>query len=371
MTSQNKSFRPQSKVPDLPDLIDLTQTLIRFKTMHSRLDQIHDCINHIASILEAHDIEFRHMVNSGSPSILVTPGTHEFPLLLMSHIDVVDAPDALFEPRMVNGRLYGRGSYDDKYAAALSIVLLLKRMIQLRQAGKHQTDLKMGILITSDEEIGGINGAQEVLRSIRPEFSIILDGGSINEVITKEKGIARVRLIAAGQSCHASRPWLGKNAIEMVMSDYAKLRRHFKTQQDTHWHPTVNPGLITGGKIINQVPDHCELCLDIRYTEHDDIQALLDRIEKETDSELKVDLVEPVFISPPSDYLSQIKALSKDIKLGYEHGASDARHLMPHHLAGVVWGPNGNLTQHSLDEHVEIDSLYLLHERLSRFIDQL
>ena len=73
----------------------------------------------------------------------------------MSHIDVVDGPDDLFNPRAKDDALYGRGSIDDKYAAALSLVFVKNYLQQLQKEGKDQKDLPFGIIITADEEIGG------------------------------------------------------------------------------------------------------------------------------------------------------------------------------------------------------------------------
>lgn len=354
--------------------VDLTRNLIRFRTMHSRMDEIDACMAYIQTILADRGIEYKRTVSNGYPSLQVTPGSHGFPLLLMSHIDVVDAPDHLFEPRIEGGRLYGRGSYDDKYAVAVSVTLLIQWMNRLRAAGKTQKDLAFGILITSDEEIGGKDGARQVLKDIQPGFSIVLDGGCTNEVITKEKGIARVTLRAGGKTCHASRPWLGENAIDRLMADCRKFMTLFESglpaekDRTGHWHRTANLSVIHGGKSINQVPDHCEARLDIRYTEEENIKQLLDDIAGRLDSDLSIDMIEPVFISGDHPATGRILSLSPDITTGYEHGASDARHLMPYGLAGVVWGANGNLTQHSLNEHVEIDSIHTLHRYLDRLI---
>jgi succinyl-diaminopimelate desuccinylase len=54
--------------------------------------------------------------------------------------------------------------------------------------------------------------------------------------------------------------------------------------------------------------------------------------------------------------------------VGFEHGASDARFLSDHGIKGIVWGANGDLSQHSLNEHVNIDSVARLYELLDEFM---
>ncbi len=152
------------------------------------------------------------------------------------------------------------------------------------------------------------------------------------------------------------------------MNDYQILKKNFQQQTPNHWNLTINPGIIKGGEVINQVPDHCEMELDIRYTENDDIEKLIPMISDQLECDLIVHGIEPVFISSPNPCLDQITELSPKIKTASEHGASDARHLMLYGLTGVVWGANGNLTQHSLEEHVEIESVLTLYQRLYQLL---
>ena len=115
--------------PAAQEILHLTKDLIRFKTMHSAPDEIRRCADFIMDYLQGHKINHQTFEHNGYPSILMLPRPNYAPVLLMSHIDVVDAPDKLFEPVEKNGNLYGRGAIDDKYAAALSLVLF-KRVYQ-------------------------------------------------------------------------------------------------------------------------------------------------------------------------------------------------------------------------------------------------
>lgn len=350
------------------EVIELTKELIRFPSMHSRPEEIRRCADFIAGYLEHRGIQAQRCNHEGIPSILVLPETGYAPVLLMSHIDVVDAPEGLFQPEERDGRLYGRGSNDDKYAAALSLVLLSEHMSRLAGSGKGQAQLPFGVLITGDEEIGGINGAKRVLRDLRTDFCIALDGGSLNEIIMKEKGLAKVRLVARGQSAHGSRPWMGDNAIEKLFQDYQALKPLFADAAPDHWHKTLNLGKFHAGKSTNQVPDQAEAWLDIRYTEQDDIDELLAKIDAATASEMIVEEKEPLFFGSRSAHLDRLLEVAPDARLGLAHGASDARHLSAYGMGGIVWGATGNNTQHSLDEHVEVESVLALYRILDTFL---
>jgi succinyl-diaminopimelate desuccinylase len=289
----------------------------------------------------------------------------------MTHIDVVDGPDTLFEPRIRDGRLYGRGSLDDKYAAALSLVLLTERLTALKAIGRSQKDLSFGILITSDEEIGGENGAKHVLSEVKADFCIALDGGSLDQIVVKEKGVLTLKLVSEGTAAHGATCWLGENAIEALVADIAQIKRFFRKNTPNHWHRTLNLGLISGGKSHNQVPDRAEATLDIRYTEADDIEELLARMQARVKGRLSVERKEPMFLAPPSPHLDLLLEACPSCRLSFEHGASDARFLSEYGMAGIVWGAGGDNSEHAVDEHVAIDDIRELYERLQRFIRRL
>ncbi len=226
----------------MQNILDLTKDLIRFRSMLSRPDEIIRCADFIERFLEDIGASCRRIDCDGVPSIAALPGPDFAPILLMSHIDVVDAPDQLFEPEEKDGKLYGRGSFDDKYAVALSMILFREHLYKARKEGRAQEDLSLGILITGDEEAGGHKGAREALKTIRTDFCIALDGGNVRKIVTKEKGVLRLKLISRGKAAHGSRPWLGENAIEKLFEDYQSITRPFsaKKRRSTGTRPSIS-----------------------------------------------------------------------------------------------------------------------------------
>jgi len=352
----------------MQEIIKLTEDLIRFKTMHSQPAEIQRCVSFIEDYLTTCGARYQRLDHDDIPSIIVMSQNNVAPILLMSHIDVVDGPDDLFQPRIKDNGLYGRGSIDDKYAVALSLVFVKNYLQQLKKEGKDQNDLPFGIVITSDEEIGGANGARKALKKIKAEFCIALDGGGLNKIVIKEKGIVKLKLIARGKSAHGARPWLGENAIENLINDYQVLKTNFDLSAPDHWHRTLNFSWIQAGKVSNQVPDYAEALFDIRYTENDDMEALFQNIQNQIKGELVVEKKEPLFEGGDSPYLDLLLEIAADSEVGFEHGASDARFLSAHGIKGIVWGADGDMSQHSADEHINIDSLYKLYDLLDAFI---
>ena len=355
----------------MEEIIPLTKDLMRFKSMHSRPEEIKACAEFIEHLLTLWDVKYRRMDKENIPSIFVLPQRDYAPVLLMSHIDVVDAPDPLFVPVEREGQLYGRGSVDDKYAVALSLVLLKEQLQEMQKRGGGQENLPFGILITGDEEIGGHCGAKEALREIKTDFCIALDGGALHRIVKKEKGILRLKLISRGKAAHGARPWLGENAIDKLIHDYLIMRTWFQESSPDHWHRTMNFSMIHAGKSLNQVPDYAEALFDVRYTENDNLDEMLEQLQSKIQGEIVVTAREPLFLGGESPYLGLLLEICAGAEVGFEHGASDARFLQEHGISGIVWGADGDLSQHSTEEHVNIESINRLYRILDGFMKKI
>jgi succinyl-diaminopimelate desuccinylase len=355
----------------MEEIIRLTKDLMRFRSMHSRPEEIKACAEFIENLLTLWNVRFRRIDRENIPSIFVLPPRDHAPVLLMSHIDVVEAPDPLFVPVEKEGRLYGRGSLDDKYAVALSLVLLKEHLQELEKRGSGQEDLPFGILVTGDEEIGGHRGAKVALGEIKADFCIALDGGALSRVVRKEKGILRLRIISHGKAAHSARPWLGENAIDKLINDYMKLKTYFQGASPDHWHKTMNLSMFHAGQSPNQVPDFAEAVIDIRHTENDDVDEIVHQVQSEVQGEVVVTAREPLFLGGESPYLELLLEIAAGTQVGFEHGASDARFLQEHGISGIVWGADGDLSQHSSEEHVNIESIDRLYRILNEWLNQI
>jgi succinyl-diaminopimelate desuccinylase len=361
---------------DMREVVELTKELVRIPSMHSRPEEIARCVDHVVAYLEKAGAKVRRLENSGVPSALALPKETAAPVVLMTHVDVVDAPDALFTPVERDGKLFGRGSLDDKYAVALSLVLFKNWLEKLRAEGRDQSDMPFGVLITGDEEVGGANGVRPALQQFKADFGLALDGGDVRNIVAKEKGIYRLRLTSKGRTAHGSTPWLGVNAVERLMDDYRKIQSFFHPsafgyETEDHWHRTLNLGTIQAGQSINQVPDKAVAELDIRFTEHDDMPALHREMQAAIAGELTLISQSPMFYAGETPFLELLKQASPDSELGVEHGASDARYLSDHGIPGVVWGVDGDRSFHAPDEHIDLDSLQTLYDRMDDFMGRV
>lgn len=355
------------------EILRLTEELIRIPSTHTRPDKISQCADFIAQWLDKHEINHRRYNVNDVPSIVVMPsGAAETKTLLMAHFDVVEAEnETSFSPQIKDGKLYGRGAIDDKYAVALSLVLFREHLVILRNQGLCQEQMSFGLLLTGDEEVGGKNGVGKVGEMLQPEFFITLDGGSPGLIVTKEKGTLLVHLEATGKATHAARPWLGQNAFENLTRDYIALKSFFPENVDDRWHKTMVLTKCTAGNgSTNMMPDKAIGTLDIRYTEHDDPDEIIETIRETVGSKVVVQEQEPMFFGGNSDYFATLKKHANGAVFGFEHGASDARYLSTRDIPGAIWGADGELSQHTDEEHIVLDSLYGLFDSLDSFLKE-
>ena len=352
------------------EIVELTKELIRIPSTQSRREEIHRCAAFIQSWLDRNAISYQTLEIEGTPSLLVLPRPGKANVLLMAHFDVVEAvvPNQ-FEPEERDGKLYGRGAIDDKYAVALSLVLFKNHLERLRANDGGQTDMPFGLLLTGDEEIGGYNGAKPALNSIETEFAVALDGGNSNHLVVKEKGIIQMELVAPGVAAHGARPWLGKNAFDVLVKDYQIIQGIFADETPDHWHKTMVLSVCrVGDATVNKVPEKATAMMDIRYTENDDPRALVESIRAAVESEVIVRALEPFYVGGESPYRDLLIEHAGNPSVGFEHGCSDARFLSARGLPSVVWGADGELSQHSANEHLVIASLEPVYSGLDSFL---
>jgi succinyl-diaminopimelate desuccinylase len=267
-----------------------------------------------------------------------------------------------------DGKLYGRGCVDDKYAVALSLILLKKNLQRLQKQGRGQRDLSFGILVTSDEEIGGFNGAKKILGEIQTDFCIVLDGGSIEKIVVKEKGVVRATLLSKVKpdSCGNSR--LEENALETLKNDIDRWRTFFVKSAPEDRHRKIICNSIHTLKSLQGVPEVAEAQLEIHYTQTDDVERMLTSMKSELHSDIIIDHVEPVFDEGESEHLKWLLDISKKTRIGFEDGTNDSRFLSLFGIKGIVWGADGNRSRHTMDEHVDIESIYELYDLLDAFV---
>jgi acetylornithine deacetylase/succinyl-diaminopimelate desuccinylase-like protein len=161
------------------------------------------------------------------------------PLLLLAHIDVVEALKADWSPDLDpfvfterDGYYYGRGTADDKAMASIFVA----NAFRLKKEG-YVPDRDIIIALTADEESGPANGVDWLLKNHKElvDGAIVINeggGGTLrngkplfNSVQATEKVTTNITLRATNRGGHSSVP-RADNAITALADALAKVGRH-------------------------------------------------------------------------------------------------------------------------------------------------
>jgi acetylornithine deacetylase len=176
-------------------------------------------------------------------------------LLLNAHVDTVGVTgmEAPHEPRVENGRLYGRGAYDMK--GALAVILLVA-------AGAR--DLRGDVIVTAvaDEELASI-GTEAVLERVTADAALVPEPTEL-QLAVAHRGFVGFELETRGVAAHGSRPDLGVDAIVKMGHVLVALEHLDERLQAGARHPlagtgSVHASLIEGGQELSSFPARCLL----------------------------------------------------------------------------------------------------------------
>ena len=348
------------------ELIHITKKLISFQTTQDK-EEIKKCFNFIKKEMKGFKIKEYNINGKRSLVIFLGRDRKKFDIILNGHIDVVPAEKNEFKPKIKNGKIYGRGSYDMKSGCAIGILLMKK----LRPKN-------VALILTSDEEIGGENGTGFLVKKgYRAKFVIVLEGTK-EKVVAERKGVLRLSITAKGKSVHASKPWDGINAIEKLINCYLDIKKTFpkitkKSSYEKKWQRTINLGVIRGGDVVNKVPDYAEMGIDIRFNRKENPKKILNKIKlisRKHKCSVKIDHISPItFTDIKNIYVKKILESSK-LKIKKQLGASDSRFFSEKGMPVVDIGPKGK-NVHAKGEFVYIKSMEKIYKILEKFISEL
>lgn len=313
--------------------------------------------------------------NGKAEILLASTGENRKPEVgYLIHVDVVAASDALFTMRQENGLLFGRGVSDMKFSIPIGIALLNELL-----ATPNSTSFS--VAITTDEEIGGLEGALHLAQVVQwqPKVLLVPDGGDNLKFVNKAKGVAQFEVTLEGKSAHASRPWDGVNVLPDLSTLVVELQKRYgQNSLAENWNTTLNFGQLTGGISTNQVCDSATLRLDFRFPETDSLA----RIEQEV-TELarainpkivlrKLSTGLPTFTDPGLPVVQRfLKTLEEEfqqeIPVQPTYGASDARHFAAFNTPVLMIKPMGG-DIHMESEWIDLNSSLKFWQALRTFV---
>lgn len=289
-------------------------------------------------------------------------------ILLLSHIDIVSAKDEQFKLKQQGDKLFGRGVLDMKGPLLAS----LDSFFELWEKDNKESIF----VVTSDEEIGGFNGAEFLTKSFFENIKLaVVPDSTGNDLVIIQKAPFHINLFSKGKSAHGSKPWEGINAAENLLKCCNNIIN--TTNKKT---PTSTTAVLTqfhSGKTTNMIPDKAEAVIDIRIKQQSEVDNLIAKIENITKNFQcnwkKID--EPLFFEIKKNNffikkwkIAFKKITNKNLKTNIEFGASDARFLwqklkIPIIITSAIGGG-----VHSNKEWVSVNSLNQLSATIIEFI---
>ncbi len=230
------------------------------------------------------------------PSVVATikgsrPGRH---VVFNGHIDTFPIGEKSnwsqdpFGAKIVDGKLFGRGSSDMKggVAASMAAFSILNKM-------KNELSGTVSITCVSDEEVGGPWGTRYLLKNFPELYGDAMINGepsSIEHIRIGEKGKYKVKIITSTKGGHGAYAGLRTNAIMKMMDilnnlrDFSheapemdedikivmeKCRQSYdsilgKGAMDVALSANMNVGTIHGGIMVNMIPEECVCELNFR-----------------------------------------------------------------------------------------------------------
>lgn len=200
----------------------------------------------------------------GRPNVVaVARGTGDGPtLMLNAHTDTVGVAgmERPHDPRVEDGRLYGRGAYDMKGSLAA---------VMLAGAEAKRRGLPGDVIVTAvvDEEYASI-GTDAIVQRWTADAAIVAEPTGF-DVCVAHKGFVWLEVETVGRAAHGSRPDLGVDAIAKMGKALVALEELDQWHRARPSHPLLGGGslhasLIEGGQELSSYPERCLLRVERR-----------------------------------------------------------------------------------------------------------
>jgi acetylornithine deacetylase len=376
---------------------DYLETLIAFPTV-SR-DSNLALIEYVRHELDALGIDSTVVPSEDGrkANLFATIGPEDEPgIVLSGHTDVVPVEGQAWTsdpftltPR--EGRLYGRGSADMKGFIASCLAMA-------HGAAKRDLKTPIHLAFSYDEEVGciGVRRLLAMLKGVKPRPRFCLVGEpTLMQVVTAHKGKISFRVAAHGLEAHSSLAPMGVNAIHMVIDLINEIRaiqadvaENGAADEDYDVpYTTLHVGKITGGEVINIVPNRASFDFEIRHLPQDDPETLMRRIRDSASAiagaladrhpaakfELAPLVSYPALDTPvDSEAVNFVRLLTGGNSTGkITFGTEGGLYQQELGIPAVICGPGSIAVAHKPDEYVAEDQLQACDAMLARLVDRL
>ncbi len=296
-------------------------------------------------------------IEGANPWMLATTQQEKNPdILLTAHLDVVPGSEELFTLEKRDGRLYGRGVYDMKLAAACYLELFREHKDSLKKKN-------IGILFTTDEETGGLSVKNVLAQGLRPKVGFLPDGGDNWSIEKRAKGLYGVNLTTYGKAAHGSRPWEGDNALHRLMDIVQIVRSKYPSDKPSS--ATLSVNRFQAGEAANQIPEFASVDMDFRTFAKEELEAfklLIAELARIHSLEITIlNEGDPLLFDETrpevQSFLNALESVTeKKPSFCDSYGGSDARYFAALDIPCILIEPSGG-GRHSDNEWLEASDL--------------
>ncbi len=291
-------------------------------------------------------------------------------VILEAHLDTVSVQGmtiAPFEPRIADGRLYGRGACDTKGGLAA----MMHAVAGVRADGLvPPCDVWLAAVV--DEEFS-FRGVTRLCEGLTAQAAIVAEPTSLRAVVAS-KGVLRWRIRVQGKAAHSGKPHLGINAINHMARVILALEDdHHRLAGKLHrllGPATCNVGVIHGGVQVNFVPDDCVIEVDRRLLPGEKPAAVLAHYQsliaalQARHATLQAIMEPPMLTDEPLETAVESEVVRLATTLLAERGldgepcgvpfGSDASKLSRQGVPSIVFGPGSIDQAHGAVEYVDL-----------------
>ena len=377
--------------------IDILENLISFPTV-SRDANI-GLIEYVAKIIECEKVKpviIKNNENTKANLFASIGPENSEGIMLSGHTDVVPIDGQNwtkppFECTYENGLYFGRGTADMKGFVASAINSFIKaKSVNLKKP--------LYLALSYDEEVGclGVRSLIDLVKELKFKPSMCIVGEpTLMSIATGHKGKTALRAECEGVEAHSALAPKGTNAIYLacdLINEIRNIQNEIATDgiKDYDYdipYTTLHVGKISGGIVLNIVPNKSTVDFEIRNLAEDDpnkilnelknkISLLLKKINKKApNANIKINITNQYpglntqINAEIVAFVSSLTGKNNTIKVafGTEGGLFDTELDIP----TVVCGPGSMDQGHKPDEYVSKQQLELCDLMLAKLIKRM
>lgn len=303
-------------------------------------------------------------------------------IILNGHLDTVgvDGMADPFQPRVEDGRMYGRGAIDMKASiAAMMVTLARARSMPLRG------DVVM--MAVADEEAFSV-GTSAVLDSGVTADAAIVTEPTGGDIVVAHKGFAWAEVITKGRAAHGSLPAEGLDAITKMgafLQGLEALQAELERQPGDPMlgSGSVHASTINGGREMSSYPATCHLGVERRTIPGETAEGFIAELEEIAErcrqadprfqAEINLTFDRQAFsIDADHEIVELVKGVAtrtsgQEPPVCGRAGWMDAALLSERSIPTVIYGPTGG-DFHGDDEWVDLASIEVCADVLTKVV---